>query len=101
MIGSAVRSRLTPPTLRHYRPSWLGADIVAGLGLFALAVPEQIATAHLAVMPAAAGLYAFVAGSLMFAVIGSHRHMSVGADSTIAPVFAAGVAAVAVAGTPR
>ncbi len=92
---------LTPPTLRHYRPSWLGADLVAGLGLFALAVPEQIATAHLAVMPAAAGLYAFVAGSLMFAVIGSHRHMSVGADSTIAPVFAAGVAAVAVAGTPR
>jgi high affinity sulfate transporter 1 len=79
----------------------LGADLVAGLGLFALAVPEQIATAHLAVMPAAAGLYAFVAGSLMFAVIGSHRHMSVGADSTIAPVFAAGVAAVAVAGTPR
>ena len=96
-----MRPRLTPPTLRQYRLSWLGADIVAGLGLFALAVPEQIATAHLAIMPAAAGLYAFVAGSLMFALIGSHRHMSVGADSTIAPVFAAGVAAVAVAGTPR
>jgi MFS superfamily sulfate permease-like transporter len=88
------------PTLRGYKRSWLAADVVAGLTLVAIAIPEQMATAHLANMPAVAGFYAFVAGSLLFALIGRHRRMSVGADSTIAPVFAAGVATVAAVGTP-
>ena len=88
------------PTLRGYKRSWLAADVVAGLTLVAIAIPEQMATAHLANMPAVAGFYAFVAGSLLFALIGRHPRMSVGADSTIAPVFAAGVATVAAVGTP-
>jgi sulfate permease, SulP family len=75
--------------------------VVAGLTLVAIAVPEQIATAKLAYMPAAAGLYAFIAGSLLFAVLGRSGKISVGADSTIAPVLAAGVAGLAAAGTPR
>lgn len=89
------------PTLRGYRGAWLTADVTAGLTLVAIAIPEQMATAHLANMPAVVGLYAFVAGSLMFALLGRHPQMSVGADSTIAPVFAAGVATVAVAGSPE
>lgn len=60
-----------------------------------------MATARLAVMPAITGLYAFVAGSLMIALLGGSRQMSVGADSTIAPVFAAGVAAVAASGSTQ
>jgi MFS superfamily sulfate permease-like transporter len=76
----------------------LVADVTAGLTLVAIAIPEQIATAHLANMPAVAGFYAFIAGSLLFAVFGRHPRMSVGADSTIAPVFAAGVATLAAAG---
>ncbi|GAC1364121.1 MAG: SulP family inorganic anion transporter [Actinomycetota bacterium] len=75
--------------------------MVAGLTLVAIAVPEQMATARLANLPAITGLYAFVAGSLMIALFGSTPQMSVGADSTIAPVFAAGVASVAVAGSPQ
>ena len=55
-----------------------------------------MATARLADLPAVAGLYAFVAGSLLYALLGTNRHLSVGADSTIAPVLATGVAAVAV-----
>src|SRR5208282_4704214 len=101
---SRMRSRNVPlflPSLRGYRASWLRADVVAGLTLAAIAVPEQIATAKLASMPAAAGLYAFIAGSLLFAVLGRSGQMSVGADSTIAPVLAAGVAGLAAAGTPR
>ncbi len=74
-------------------------DLTAGLTLVAIAIPEQIATAHLANMPAVAGFYAFIAGSLLFALFGRHPRMSVGADSTIAPVFAAGVAAVAATGS--
>lgn len=88
------------PTLRGYRIPWLGPDVLAGLTLVAIAVPEQMATARLANMPAVTGLYAFVAGSVMFALIGRSRQMSVGADSTIAPIIAAGVATVAVVGTP-
>jgi MFS superfamily sulfate permease-like transporter len=87
------------PTLKGYRRSWLVPDLTAGLTLVAIAIPEQVATAHLAGMPAVTGFYAFVAGSLVFAVLGRHPRMSVGADSTIAPVFAAGVATVAATGS--
>jgi MFS superfamily sulfate permease-like transporter len=75
--------------------------VIAGLTLVAIAVPEQMATARLANMPAITGLYAFVVGSVLIAVFGASRQMSVGADSTIAPVVAAGVAVVAAAGTPE
>lgn len=96
-----MQAWLIPPTLRGYRRSWLGPDVLAGLTLAAIAVPEQMATARLAGMAAVAGLYAFLAGSVLFAVLGRSRQMSVGADSTIAPILAAGVAALAAAGTPR
>jgi len=51
-------------------------------------------------MPAQTGLYAFAAGTLIFALAGSNRFLSVGADSTIAPIFAGGIAALAIAGSP-
>jgi SulP family sulfate permease len=100
---SAARARRLPlfPTLQNYQTSWLSGDVLAGLTLVAIAIPEQMATARLASMPALTGLSAFVVGSLMIAVFGASRHMSVGADSTIAPVVAAGVVAVAAAGTPQ
>src|ERR1035437_2959413 len=88
-----------PATLRGYRASWLAADALAGLTLVAGGLPGQMATARLAGMPALAGLFAFVAGSLAYALLGTNRQLSVGADSTIAPVLATGVAAVAVAGS--
>ncbi|MHB1534679.1 MAG: SulP family inorganic anion transporter [Acidimicrobiales bacterium] len=90
-----------PPTLRGYRSSWLSADALAGLTLVAVALPSQMATARLANLPAVAGLYAFVAGSLLYALLGTNGHLSVGADSTIAPVLAAGVGSVAAVGTYR
>ncbi len=99
-----MRSRNVPlilPSLRGYQASWLWPDVAAGLTLVAIAVPEQVATSKLAYMPATAGLYAFIAGSLLFAVLGRSGQMSVGADSTIAPILAAGVAGLAAAGTPR
>ena len=99
--GPVKAPRLLLPTFQGYRASWGVADLVAGLTLAAIAVPEQIATAHLADMPPLAGLYAFVAASLVFALLGRHPTISVGADSTIAPIFAAGVAALAVAGSPQ
>jgi SulP family sulfate permease len=94
-----VSSRWSPPTLRRYRSAWLGADALAALALIAVAVPGQMATAQLAGVPVLDGLYAFVAGSLLYALIGSNRQLSVGADSTIAPILATGVASVAAVST--
>ena len=67
-------------SLRNYRPSWLLNDVLAGLTLAAIAIPEQLATARLVGMPPMAGLLAFAAGSLAFAALGANRFMSVGAD---------------------
>ena len=93
------RPAARPPWLAGYRIAWLPLDVLAGLTLVAIAVPEQLATAHLAGMPVVAGLYAFLAAVVAFALLGSNRIMSVGADSTIAPVLAAAVAAVAGVGS--
>ncbi len=49
-------------SLRGLRADWLPRDLLAGLLLTAIAVPEQLATARLAGLPPEAGLIAFVAG---------------------------------------
>jgi sulfate permease, SulP family len=79
-------------SLRGYKPSFAGADALAGLTLLAVVVPEQLATSRLAGMPPITAFYAFIAGTVMFALLGSNPQMSVGADSTIAPLFAVGIA---------
>ena len=98
MLG--VRSILLS-SLHGYRSSWMMRDLVAALTLLAIAVPEQLATARLAGMPPITGFYAFIAGSVMFALLGSNPQMSVGADSTIAPLFAIGIATLASAISPH
>jgi sulfate permease, SulP family len=86
-------------SLTGYQLAWIVGDIIAGITLVAIAIPEQMATAQLAGMPVQTGLYAFICGGLAIAIFGSSRQMSVGADSTIAPIFAAGVAGIAAVGT--
>jgi SulP family sulfate permease len=86
-------------SLHGYRRSWVSADLAAGLMLLVIAVPEQLATSRLAGMPPITGFYAFVAGTVAFALLGSNPQMSVGADSTIAPLFATGVSALALTGS--
>src|SRR6202162_5326019 len=101
-IGADIQ-RLAPgwifTSLRGYRMGWLPGDLVAGLMLAAIAIPGQLATARLAGMPPQTGLYAFAAGSFAFAAFGGNRFMSVAADSTIAPIFAGALSAIAAAGT--
>jgi SulP family sulfate permease len=88
-------------SLRGYQRSWISADLLAGMTLLVIAVPEQLATSRLAGMPAATALWAFVAATFAFFLFGSSKVVSVGADSTIAPLFAAAVARLAVAGSPH
>jgi sulfate permease, SulP family len=82
-----------------WRFSDLGPDALAGLTLAAIAVPEQMATARLAGLPAEIGFLALFAGAVGFAAFGGSRLLSVGADSTIAPIFAGALAALAAAGS--
>jgi MFS superfamily sulfate permease-like transporter len=77
----------------------LSRDIAVGLTLAAIAIPEQMANARLAGFTPEIGLYAFVAGSLAFAVLGVNRFLSAGADSTIAPIFAGSLALLAATGS--
>lgn len=108
VAGEAVISAamITKPrqlfaSLKGYRSAWLGGDMLAALMLVAIAIPGQLATAVLVGMPVETGLIAFVCGSLAFAAFGINRILSVGADSTIAPLIAAGALAVAAVGTPH
>src|ERR1700727_2443587 len=87
-------------SLHGYERAWVSGDLLAGLMLLVIAVPEQLATSRLAGMPPITGFYAFVAGTVVFALLGSNPHMSVGADSTIAPLFATGGSALALTGSP-
>ena len=96
-----MRPPLVFISLHGYQRAWVSADLVAGLTLLAIALPEQLATSRLAGMPPITGFYAFIAGTVLFALLGSNRQMSVGADSTIAPLFAAGVVGLAALGSPH
>ncbi|HEY5106207.1 MAG TPA: SulP family inorganic anion transporter [Caulobacteraceae bacterium] len=82
-----------------YRAGFVAPDVMAGLTLAAIAIPEQMATARLAALPPQFGFFAFIAGTLGILVLGSNRRMSVGADSTITPVIAGGLVLIAASGS--
>src|SRR5215472_9238804 len=86
-------------SLAAYRPSFLPSDLIAGLTLAAIAIPEQMATARLGGFEPQIGFFAFIAGSVGFAMLGGNRFLSCGADSTITPIFAGGLAALAATGS--
>lgn len=86
-------------SLSSYHLQFLSHDLFAGLTLAAIAIPEQMATARLGGFAPQIGFFAFLAGSLAFAAFGSNRFLSCGADSTITPIFAGGLAALAATGS--
>lgn len=76
----------------------LGRDLLAGLTLAAITIPEQMATAQLGGFAPQLGFFAFVAATLGFAAFGASRVLTAGADSTITPIFVSGLAALAASG---
>jgi SulP family sulfate permease len=99
--GSAGKAWPVLRSLHSYRLQFLTHDLFAGLTLAAIAIPEQMATARLGGFTPQIGFFAFVAGSLAFAAFGSSRFLSCGADSTITPIFAGGLAVLAASGSPE
>jgi MFS superfamily sulfate permease-like transporter len=79
----------------------MGPDVLAGVTLAALAVPEALGYAKIAGMPAVTGLYTMLVPLALFAVLGSSRHLVVGADSATAAILAAGLAGSAAVGSPQ
>jgi len=76
-------------TLRGYRIDWLRRDVVAGLVLTSLLVPQGMAYAELAGLPAITGLYTSVLCLLGYAVFGPSRVLVLGPDSSLGPMIAA------------
>jgi high affinity sulfate transporter 1 len=76
-------------TLRHYQPSWLRHDIVAGLVMTTMLVPVGIAYAEASGLPGINGLYATIVPLLAYALFGPSRILVLGPDSALAAVILA------------
>lgn len=83
--------------LPRYQRSWLSADVIAGLTVWGLIIPESMAYAGVAGLPPQFGLYTLVCSLLLYALLGSGRHVFVQPTSASAALLASSVAAVMVA----
>ena len=92
------------PVLRGLLPverSRIGPDVIAGVTLAAVGIPEVLGYAKIAGMPLVTGLYTMLLPMAVFAVLGSSRHLVVAADSATAAILAAALAGLAVPGSPH
>ena len=78
--------------ITSYQRKWLPRDIVAGLVLSALLVPQGMAYADLAGLPPVTGLYTSILCLLGYAVFGPSRILVLGPDSALGPMIAATIA---------
>ena len=91
--------RLLPAWLRSYDRAWLPVDVMAGLTVWALMVPQALAYAGIAGVPVQNGLYVMPLAVVGYLVLGSSRHLYVGPSATVATLSASTVALVATAST--
>ena len=88
--------------LRGYRPALFGKDLVAGLVLTTLLVPQGMAYAELAGLPVITGLYTTILALIGYALFGPSRILVLGPDSSLGPMIAATlVPLVAADGSPQ
>jgi len=92
------------PVLQGILPikrSQVPLDIIAGITLAALAIPEVMGYAKIAGMPVVTGLYTILIPLAVFAFFGSSRHLVVGADSATAAILATALVTMALPGSPQ
>jgi SulP family sulfate permease len=77
----------------------ISAELIAGITLAALAVPEVMGYTKIAGTPVITGLYTMLIPTFLFAFFGSSRHLVVGADSATAAILAAGLVGIAATGS--
>jgi high affinity sulfate transporter 1 len=83
------RARILAPSFVGYQRPWTGRDLVAGLVLSALLVPQGMAYAELAGLPPVTGLYTSILCLLGYAAVGPSRILVLGPDSALGPMIAA------------
>ena len=76
-------------------------EVIAGVTLAALAIPEVMGYTKIAGMPVITGLYTILVPVAVFAIVGSSRHLVVGADSATAAIMLAGLTPLAAVGSPQ
>lgn len=81
--------------LRSYERSWLRIDVVAGLTVGAMLIPQSMGYAELAGLPPHYGFYAVIGALLVYALVGTSRHLGVGPEPGTAVLAASGVGAIA------
>ncbi|HZP14796.1 MAG TPA: sulfate permease, partial [Nocardioides sp.] len=86
-----MRADLAPglTNLVHYRAGWFSKDLVAGLVLTSLLVPQGMAYASLAGLPPITGLYTSIMCLVAYAIFGPSRILVLGPDSSLGPMIAA------------
>ena len=85
--------------LPAYKVAWLPTDLIAGLTVVALLIPEGMAYAQIAGVPPEAAFYAAPIGLLMFAIFGTSRQLVVAVSSAIAAMSFAIVSEIATPNT--
>lgn len=88
-------------SLRAYKPAWLRKDLIAGMTVWAVLVPESLAYATIAGVPPVVGLYAAIPALVLYPLFGTSRHLIVGPMSTTAAVSAGIIASHAPAGSQQ
>ena len=84
--------------LSSFRRDWLTRDIVAGVVLTTLLVPQGMAYAELAGLPPITGLYTSITCLLGYAALGPSRILVLGPDSSLGPMIAATILPLVAAG---
>src|SRR5262245_66627279 len=87
--------------LAGYRMAWLGADLLAGLSVAAVALPTAIAYPAIADLPAEAGLYAAILPAVGYALFGPSRQLMVGPDTATTIMLASALLQLGVAGADQ
>ncbi|XKH61510.1 sulfate permease [Halomonas sediminis] len=86
--------------LPHYHGRLLGADLLAGVIVTIMVIPQSLAYALLAGLPAVVGLYASILPQLLYCVFGTSRTLAVGPVAIIALMTGAALSGVTTPGTP-
>ncbi len=81
--------------LRRYETRWLRVDVLAGLTVGAMLIPQSMAYAELAGLTPQFGFYAVIGALVVYALVGTSRHLGVGPEPGTAILAAAGVGAIA------
>src|SRR6516164_3719579 len=98
---ASLAQRLLPILgwLPSYRREWLLPDILAGVAVWAVMVPEGMAYAGIVGVPPIMGLYTIVPPLIVYALLGTSRLLVVGPDTATGLISALTVGAIVTQGT--